>query len=341
MLGFRAKTLLSALTAPATLVGSSNAGAQVSPDLELACNRWHQQAVHFQATDRFLAARDAFGRCAAESCDVEQRRVCRFARRQVERQTPRLVVRVHDEKGDDLEYARVFVDGRFATTGTSLEVDPGPHLVRAEDDRHVGRLQRVRMAPGERRVLPVELRPRRALSEERLQILGDRLETLRDQTWPMPEAAWTMAGIGVASLATAIVLDAYAADGLEGMQGCAPECEATIVDAVEREIQFSRIAGGLSMVSLATAAWLALAESPADAFAPKSSGAPKLRMFAGPGGLRVILTTRFDESQLLQRGDPFARPPERIPPPPVPEEILCPWGCTQGRTPFDFRGFDH
>src|SRR5690606_41043462 len=131
------------------------------------------------------------------------------------------------------------------------------------------------------------------------------------------EAAWTMAGVGVASLATAIVLDAYAADGLEGMRGCAPECEAAIVDAVERDIQFSRIALGMSMVSLATAAWLALAESPADAFAPRSSGAPKLRMFAGPGGLRVTLTTRFDESQLMRRGVTFGLTPPPTPTPPL------------------------
>ncbi|NLE84777.1 MAG: hypothetical protein GX607_00110 [Myxococcales bacterium] len=336
----RVRTLLSALTVPLALTGSGGAGAQPSPDRAIACTRWHRQAVQLEATDRLLAARDAYRRCRDAPCEGAQRRACGAALRRLRTQVPRLLVKAHDPDGNELNQARVFVDGAFEALGTSFEVDPGAHLVRVEHDRHVGRLQRVRLAPGEHRVLSVELRPRRAPSEERLQILGDRLETLRDQSWPMPEAAWTMAGVGVASLATAIVLDAYAADGLEGMRGCAPECEAAIVDAVERDIQFSRIALGMSMVSLATAAWLALAESPADAFAPRSSGAPKLRMFAGPGGLRVTLTTRFDESQLLRRGDPFGRPPQPLPPPPIPEEIFCPWGCLEGRPPFDLRGFE-
>jgi hypothetical protein len=303
-----------------------------------ACENWHRRALELRAANRYLAARDALAYCSLRVCTARQRATCEHASRVLEDETPQLLVRVHDVSGDELERARVFVDGQFTPAGRAFELDPGSHLVRAEEDAHVGRLKRVRMAPGERLVLPLELSKPRKIADERITLLGDRLQSLRDERWPMPEAAWTMTGIGIASLASAIILDAYAAEGMEGMRSCAPDCEEAMVEAVEREIQLSRIAGGLSIVSLATAAWLALAESPADAFAPRSSGAPRLRVFGGVGGLRVTLTTSFDETLLFRGFNPLGRPPERIPPPPLPTEVLCPWGCAPvpARVPFDF-----
>lgn len=303
-----------------------------------ACESWHRRALELRAANRYLAARDALAYCSLDVCSAGQRATCEHASRVLEEETPQLLVRVHDVEGEELERARVFVDGQFAPAGRAFEVDPGSHIVRAEEDALVGRLKRVRMEPGERRVLPIELQKPRKVADERMMLLGDRLQSLRDERWPMPEAAWTMAGIGVASLASAIVLDALAAEGMEGMRDCAPDCEEAMVEAVEREIQMARIAGGLSIVSLATAAWLALAESPADAFAPQSSGAPRLRVFGGVGGLRVTLTTSFDETLLFRGFNPLGRPPERIPPPPLPTEVLCPWGCAPvpARVPFEF-----
>lgn len=302
-----------------------------------ACESWHERAVELRAQDRYLAAREALANCSLDVCSAEQRATCQHASRVLERETPQLLVRVHDPRGDELPLARVFVDGQLTSVGTPFEVDPGTHLVRAEEDQHIGRLQKIRMAAGERLVLPILLEERKKQpSLERIRILGERLDALRDERWPMPEAAWSLGGLGVASLASALVLDAYAADGMERMRSCAPDCEDAIVEEVEREIQLSRIAGGLSIVSFATAAWFALAESPADAFAPKSSGAPRLRVFGGSGGMRVTITTSFDESQLFQGNNPFGRPPARIPPPPLPTEVLCPWGCAPGRIPLEF-----
>lgn len=336
MFGLRASTVFSAFSVPFTLVSSAPSPVQSDERQKSVCESWRERALDLQGEDRYLAARDALRRCKTESCSLRQRRLCRGAERRLTPRIPRLLVRVHDAHGEVLHHARLFVDGRFAAVGTTVELDPGVHLVRTEEDAHVGRLQRVRLTPGERRVLPVRLRQRRQLADDRIRLLGDRLQALKDERWPMPEAAWTLAGVGVASLASAIVLDAYAADGMDGMRGCAPNCEQAIVDAVEREIQLSRMAAGLSVVSLASAAWFALAESPADAFAPRSSGAPRLRVLGGAGGVRVILRTSFDENLLMQGRNPLGRPPPRIPPPPVPNEVLCSWGCLHDRTPFEF-----
>lgn len=328
MFGVRVTTAFSAFIVPLTLVSS----APVQPIVrqKSACASWQERAANLQEENRYLAAREVLRRCRTESCSSEQRELCKQAELRLTRRIPRLLVRVHDARGDVLEGARLFVDGRFAAVGTSLELDPGTHVVRTEEDAHVGRLHRVHLAPAERRVLPVRLRQRPPPVDDRMRLINDRLEALKDERWPMPEAAWTLAGIGVASLASALVLDAYAADGMVGMRGCAPNCEQSVVDAVEREIQLSRVAAGLGVVSLASAAWFALAESPADAFAPRSSGAPRLRVLGGSGGVRVILTTSFDENLLFQGRNPLGRPPQRIVPTPPPNEVLCSWGCLQG-----------
>lgn len=133
----------------------------------------------------------------------------------------------------------------------------------------------------------------------------ERLELLQDQRWPLPELALAMGTLGVASLTAALVLDARAGAGLDAMTTCAPECPAGRVEAVDRTVWRSRMAGSIGVLSLATAAWLALAESPADAFAPRGSGAPRLRLFGGAGGMRALLTTTFDETRLLQGANPL------------------------------------
>lgn len=328
MFGVRATTAFSAFIVPLTLV--SSAPVQPTEKQKSVCASWQERAENLQGENQYLAARDVLRRCRTESCSSRQRKLCKQAELRLTRRIPRLVVRVQNADGEVLASARLFVDGRFAAVGTSLELDPGTHLVRTEEDAHLGRLQRVHLAPAERRVLPVRLRERPPPVDDRLRLINDRLQVLKDERWPMPEAALTLAGVGVASLASAIVLDAYAADGMVGMRGCAPNCEQSVVDAVEREIQFSRLAAGLGVVSLASAAWFALAETPADAFAPRNSGAPRLRLRGGSGGVRVILTTSFDESLLFQGRNPLGRPPQRILPSPEPNEILCSWGCLQG-----------
>jgi hypothetical protein len=132
------------------------------------------------------------------------------------------------------------------------------------------------------------------------------LELLDDPRWPMPAMAWSLAGLGLLSLTSALVLDAQAEAGLESMRGCAPDCDDSQVATVDRTVRRSRAAASLGLLSLSTAAWLALAESPADAFAPKDAHAPRLRLFAGAGGVHSLLTVSFDEVRLLHGENPVA-----------------------------------
>ncbi len=301
---------VAAFTAPATRadVGAPDpkGGAHVDADAKRAppsgCAGWLARAVTLRAEQRLLDARDALARCDEARCDTEVRGACSRAKNELAARIPQLVLQVKTTDGEHIEHARAYVDGRPAAQGVPLELDPGPHSVRTQHDDYLGRQSQVTLAVGERRTLVVQLR-------ERPQVIDDGASRARFSNWPMPEATWALVGASVGAFATAIVLDAYTADRVENLKRCAPNCDEALVSAVERDIQLSRLAAGLGVLSLATAAWIALAEGSGDGPAQRARYAPRLKVTGGPSGAKATLTARFDETDAFGLGSP--RPPVR------------------------------
>jgi hypothetical protein len=285
------------------------------------CAGWLGRARTLRDGQRLLDARDALAHCSEARCEASVRKECSIAYKELEQRIPQLVLRVKTFDGGHIDQARAYVDGRPALPDTVIELDPGPHAVRTHHDDYIGRESQVTLASGERRILVVELR-------ERAPVIDDGGARARFSNWPMPEAAWALVGASVGAFATAIVLDAYTAERVENLKKCAPNCDENLVAMVERDIQLSRLAAGLGVLSLATAAWMALAEGAGDTTVHKASYAPLLKVTGGPGGAKATLTARFDETEALGVGSTSA-PPRAPTRPGAPPEFHPP----RGRTP--------
>ncbi len=85
---------------------------------------------------RVLRARELFTECARDACEKPMRERCSGWLREAETATPRLALRVNDDRGLPLPGAQLHVDGREVALApaptTLLEVDPGKHVVRAD-----------------------------------------------------------------------------------------------------------------------------------------------------------------------------------------------------------------
>ncbi len=256
------------------------------------CDRWLEEGRDFVEQRKLLAAQDALNECLAARCGEAMKRECSRELERVREKTPHLVVSVSTEKGAPLDRALVWIDGQQRAPGIPVPLDPGDHVLRADEDAHLGVVRHVRLSMGERRILPVTLRAPADLPDELRR--GDaRTE------WLMPEAAWVLTGLGGGALVTALALDGVARSGVEELKKCVPECSGAHVEGVARQVHWSRMAAGVGLVSLATAGWLALAESPSDALNGRWS-APKLEVSGGYDELRATLGGSFEEVDLVQ-----------------------------------------
>ncbi len=284
------------------------------------CSGWLGRARTLREEQRLLDARDALAHCNEARCEDSVQKECSLAQKELEQRIPQLVLRVKTVDGGHIDQARAYIDGRPALPDTVIELDPGQHSIRTHHDDYIGRETRVTLASGERQTLVVELR-------ERAPVIDDGGARARFSNWPMPEAAWALVGASVGAFATAIVLDAYTAERVENLKRCAPNCDENLVAMVERDIQLSRLAAGLGVLSLATAAWMAMAERGGDATVHKASYAPLLRVTGGRGGAKATLTARFDETEALGLGTTGV-PPRAPARPGAPPEFHPPPGRT-------------
>ncbi len=302
----------------------------------LGCSGWLDRSRSLEEEGRLLDARESLAHCDLPTCAENVRRQCDVKRREVEQRIPRLVLRVKTVDGEHIGKVRAYVDGNPVQPDTLVDVDPGDHSVRTHHDDYVGRLSQVHLGVGERRTLVVRLRAREDVPDE-------RLTAARFSNWSRPEAAWALVGASVGAFASAIVMDAYTAQRVENLKQCSPNCDEALVDSVERDIQLTKLAAGLGVLSLATAAWIALAEEPQDVVT-KVSYAPRLRVTGGPSRATATLTARFDEAFALRLVTPRVAPrpkatgavpqefhPRKAPTPVVPrapEVSTCRKGCS-------------
>lgn len=322
---------LGAVRAPADESGSKLADAPVG------CVGWFARARALHDDQRLLDAREAASHCDAPSCSKETRQQCSGLLRELALRIPRLIVRVKTLEGGHIDHARAFVDGLPVLPDTLIELDPGEHVIRTQHDDYVGRMSQVHLASGERRTLVIQLRARIALSDE-------RFEQNRFSNWTKPEAAWALLGASVGAFASALMMDAYTAERVENLKRCTPNCDERLVASVERDIQLTKLAAGLGVLSLATAAWIALADQVPET-GPRASYMPQLRVTGGPSRAQATLVGRFDEAFALrlaaprvaaERGSTKEAPPEfhprKAPTPAVPRALeapTCRKGCTE------------
>jgi hypothetical protein len=143
---------------------------------------------------------------------------------------------------------RVLIDGNLIAErleGSAFPVDPGEHVLRFERAGSGAITTRVVMSQGEKnRMVTVQFAPPAPVPQAR-------------PAGP-PLAAYVLAGIAVAAIATGVALDVGASSDLKRLhETCAPTCDPGARDDVHRRMIIGDILlFGVSTASLAAAAYL-------------------------------------------------------------------------------------
>jgi hypothetical protein len=237
----------------------------------LTCIQAAEEGETARRGNALLRARDRFAQCAAPTCPAVVRKDCATWLEEVAAQTPSIVIGAHDKQGRDVLDATASLDGvvvQRTLDGSSIELDPGPHVVRVEVVGappvavdivvRAGEKNRPIVAsmmpappfvavapPPPAPVLPVAPPPRSG--EEGSAHHG------------LPAGFWVLGGIGVVALggfATFALLGKSDSDNLHNT--CAPDCSSSQVSALKTKLLAADIALGVAVVSLATATWIGI-----------------------------------------------------------------------------------
>ena len=182
---------------------------------------------------RLLRARELFAGCARDACEKPMRDRCVGWLHDAEAHTPRLTLRVNDDRGTPLPGAQVHLDGLEVTLppSTPLEVDPGKHVVRAD---FAGRreLAEVDVTEGVRPVtLTLDLRS-------------------RVEARPAPKLAY---GLGAASGVAAIAFAVFGTSALVQaghLDACRPYCAAERKAPFDAAVIGADISAGVGAAAL-------------------------------------------------------------------------------------------
>jgi hypothetical protein len=237
-------------------------------------------AQDYRTAGKLREARASLLVCSARSCNTVVRTDCEKWLKEVDEQTPSLVVRVIDARGRDVLGAHVTIDDDPITLdGTPVQVDPGQRLVRARARSGDVAEQKTLVALGEKaRVL--EVRFKVPLEEDGSKLadsgsLGSDPSGNRDRpsrrtgnpdvrgdsppsASSTPVVPLVLAGVGVVALGAFGYFELSGQSGYTDLEnGCyrtSSGCTDAEVDPVKRQFLGAGIALGVSVVALAAAA---------------------------------------------------------------------------------------
>jgi hypothetical protein len=266
-----------ALSLVALAVVPARAHAQTKEECVAAFDRG--QALREHA--KLRAAREQFMECARDACSAPLRKDCAAQLEEVTRDLPTIVLGARDALGDELTGVRVWIDqepAKIDQSGLSVQVDPGPHMVRFEDasGARVSLHAVLRMGEKNRPVIAV-FTSRAATSA--LEAPPPSSTPSRTGIPPTPQAgppfwAYLATGVGVVGLG---VFTAFAISGHTEKErlvaSCAPACDDAQVNGVKTRYIAADVSLGVGVVSLAIAAYLFLSQKAAAAPNPSVSGA--------------------------------------------------------------------
>jgi len=205
-----------------------------------ACMTAYESAQLQRRAGKLIDARAAAQTCGASTCPRAVASDCAQWFSELEKEIPSIVVSANDGVTDVVD-VRVSVDGKRTVDrldGRAFEVDPGPHQLVLERKNAPARTLNILVREGERgRVVRVVFEP-----PGDAQARGTR---------PAAVAGWAFGGVAIAGLVSFGVLALVSSSQKSDLEGCAPRCEPSRVDAMTRNAAFADVALGVGVVAAA------------------------------------------------------------------------------------------
>lgn len=223
---------------------------------------------------KLVRAKAALLTCARADCPAAITQDCVQWLQEIDKKLGAVTVKAVDAEGRDVSGVRGFVDG--APVAPGAEVDPGPHVVRAEADGFAPNEQSVTFAPGERRTVVVTVSPAAptaattpaatqtpALAESPAEKKGGR---------SVPVVAWVLGGVGVVGLGLFATFGALGLSEQSSLQTtCAPTCTDAQVDPVKVDFAVANTALVTGLVALGAATVITIIAMTKSPSAPASA----------------------------------------------------------------------
>jgi hypothetical protein len=226
------------------------------------CIEAYDRGQDLRDSSSFRLAREAFSRCARDTCPDQLKRDCVHGLVDLDARYPSIVIVARSDRGKDLEAVTVFVDGSKVLTkldGSPLSMDPGAHHLRYEADGFEPVEDDVIVRTGEKD---------RPIDEILHPVAGSSLPPSAVEVAPKTPAeakprvlGWTFAGVGaLAFVSEAIFGISGAVERSAALSpgGCAPHCSASQTQGIETKFIIADVSLGIGAASAATALYFLL-----------------------------------------------------------------------------------
>lgn len=260
-----------------------------APDEKKACAEAFDASQQLRTENRLLAAREQFALCAREVCPRVVQAPCKQWLSEVEGALPSISIEARDEAGKRVPGVKILVDGKEAPTGGgALQLDPGPHTVRAEAAGYRASELPLTLAAGDRnRAVSLVLTPEPAAAPPPSAPSAAPPPPAPAPPRGAPALSFVLGGVGL------VGLGAFAYLGLSGRSeqrsleaSCSPRCSPEQIDPIRRKYLLADVSLGVGVVALGAATWLALSSSP-------SPSSARLGVGVGPTGASLVASGGF------------------------------------------------
>lgn len=226
----------------AILAATSDARAQ---GRKRECARTSEAGQTDRDEGRMRDARHRFLACARDECPEVVRRDCVAWAAELEPLIPTVVFVVHDAHGEDVQGARVLVDGEPAEAiGRAIMIDPGHHDVRAELPDGASGTKAIEVAEAVKNrvvIVDVDAPPPREKPAP----------SAPEPSASPPVLGYVLGAVGVALAgATAYLwIDGKARED-ELRSTCSPNCARDDVDGLRTQYRVSYVTAGASVIAI-------------------------------------------------------------------------------------------
>jgi len=295
----RAPTLALFLCVGGLGSSTSPAAAQATrrPDERQQCADDAQDAQRLRSAGRLVEANAKLVACARSECPITVRADCFLWQREVLRDTPSILVRARDVKGNEVRDVLLVVDETRVVQGAgnqAISVDPGEHVIEFAHPGATRVAQKVRLEVGQKNlVVAVAFKPApQAGRPLRLDPPNDAVSPPNSNgpkglALPTPGLAlsaneggsktmlpWIVGGVGALGVGGYAVLYAIAKSQNSALiSDCWPTCSEDRIDHVRTMYLAADVSLGVGIAALGTATYLFLQSRSSSAEEPPAQSA--------------------------------------------------------------------
>jgi hypothetical protein len=239
-----------------------SAGAGGSSEEKEACFHAVDSGQQLRTSRKLAAAKDQFIVCARPVCPGPVKKDCAQWLAEVVATLPSVVLGAKDPKGGDLLDVSVAVDNSplmDKLDGSSIPIDPGPHVFHFEWKGHTTVDQQVLIREGEKNRLVTATFPTSSAPG----VLATT-QTTEPRGWrAVPVGVWIFGGLAIAGGAAFTAFGLAAESDANNLRAtCAPNCPSSDVDSARLKIILADVSIGVGIASLGVATtWFLLSRS--------------------------------------------------------------------------------